>query len=262
MLGAIIGDIVGSVYEKRNYRAKDFEPLFHPNARFTDDTVCTIAVADALLHGKKPTQALQEWCRRYEDTGGWGQRFALWIADNEPKPYQSWGNGAAMRISAVGLLARTEQEAVDWADYFTVVTHDQADAIAAARAVSLAIYWARHDVDSCEIANRLTKRFGYNLEQTPNEIRPTYKHTETSAGSVPQAIVCALQSTSYEDALRNAVSIGGDSDTIAAIAGSIAEALHGIPSVIAVKGVMFLPLEMKKIIEDFYEISNLSLDGL
>jgi ADP-ribosyl-[dinitrogen reductase] hydrolase len=246
MLGAIIGDIVGSVYEKRNYRAKDFEPLFHPNARFTDDTVCTIAVADALLHGKKPTQALQEWCRRYEDTGGWGQRFALWIADDDPKPYQSWGNGAAMRISAVGFLARTEDESIQWADYFTVVTHDQVDAIAAARAVSLAIYWA--------IANRLAKRFGYNLEQTPDEIRPTYKHTETGAGSVSQAIVCALQSTSYEDALRNAVSIGGDSDTIAAIAGSIAEALHGIPEEVRSAGLNYLPSDMKTVVEAFYSI--------
>jgi ADP-ribosylglycohydrolase len=252
MLGAIIGDIVGSVYEKRNYRAKDFDPLFHPNARYTDDTVCTVAVADALLHGKKPTQALQEWCRRYEDTGGWGQRFALWIADDEPKPYQSWGNGAAMRISAVGFLARTEQEATDWADYFTVVTHDHDDAIAAARAVSLAIYWARHQIDATEIANRLTERFGYDLKQTPDEIRPTYKHTESSAGSVPQAIVCALQSISYEDALRNAVSIGGDSDTIAAIAGSIAEALHGIPEDIRAKGISYLAGDMKSVVQAFY----------
>jgi len=254
MLGAIIGDIVGSVYEKRNYRAKDFIPLFHPNARFTDDTVCTVAVADALLHGKKPTNALQEWCRRYEDTGGWGQRFALWIADDEPQPYQSWGNGAAMRISAVGFLARTEQEAIDWADYFTVVTHDHEDAIFGARAVSLAIYWARHQVDATVIASRLTMRFGYDLTQTPDKIRPTYKHTESSAGSVPQAIVCALQSTSYEDALRNAVSIGGDSDTIAAIAGSIAEALHGIPEDIRAKGINYLSDEMQSVVQDFYSV--------
>jgi ADP-ribosylglycohydrolase len=254
MLGAIIGDIVGSVYEKRNYRAKDFEPLFHANTRFTDDTVCTVAVADALLHGKKPAQALQEWCRRYENTGGWGQRFAMWIADDEPKPYQSWGNGAAMRVSAVGFLARTEDEAIEWADYFTVVTHDQVDAIAAARAVSLAIYWSRHQIDAVEIANRLTERFGYNLKQTPDDIRPTYKHTESSAGSVPQAIVCALQSTSYEDALRNAVSIGGDSDTIAAIAGSIAEALHGIPEDIRAKGISYLPVDMNAVVHAFYSI--------
>jgi ADP-ribosyl-[dinitrogen reductase] hydrolase len=254
MLGAIIGDIVGSVYEKRNFRSKDFEPLFNTNARFTDDTVCTVAVADALLHGKKPTQALQEWCRRYEDTGGWGQRFALWIADDDPEPYQSWGNGAAMRISAVGFLAGAEDEAIQWADYFTVVTHDQADAIAAARAVSLAIYWSRHQIDAVEIANRLTERFGYNLKQTPDDIRPTYKHTESSAGSVPQAIVCALQSTSYEDALRNAVSIGGDSDTIAAIAGSIAEALHGIPENIRAKGVSYLPEDMNSVVKAFYSV--------
>lgn len=254
MLGAIIGDIVGSVYEKRNYRAKDFEPLFHENARFTDDTVCTVAVADALLHGKKPAHALQEWCRRYEDTGGWGQRFALWIADDHPKPYQSWGNGAAMRVSAAGMLARTEDEATQWADYFTVVTHDHADAIAAARAVSLAIYWASHQVDAVDIANRLTERFGYNLKQTPDEIRPTYKHTESSAGSVPQAIVCALQSKSYEDALRNAVSIGGDSDTIAAIAGSIAEALHGIPEEVRAKGMSYLTEDMNVVVNAFYSI--------
>ncbi len=254
MLGAIIGDIVGSVYEKRNYCSKDFMPLFHQTARFTDDTVCTVAVADALLHGKKPAEALQEWCRRYEDTGGWGQRFALWIVDEDPKPYQSWGNGAAMRISPIGMLAKTEDNAIQWADYFTVVTHDHEDAIAAARAVSLAIFWARQQIAANEIENRLIERFGYNLKQTPDDIRPTYKHTESSAGSVPQAIVCALQSTSYEDALRNAVSIGGDSDTIAAIAGSIAEALHGIPEGIADTGRSYLDNRMLAVVTNLYSI--------
>lgn len=254
MLGTIIGDIVGSAYEKRNHRAKDFAPLFHEKARFTDDTVCTVAVADALLTNTNPITALQTWCRRYEDNGGWGQRFAMWIFDDEPKPYGSWGNGAAMRVSPVGLLAQTEQEASDWADYVTVITHNHDEAIAGARAVALAIHWAKQKETAQTIAIRLTERFQYDLKQTPDDIRPSYKHTERSSGSVPQAIVCALESTSFEDALRNAVSIGGDSDTIAAIAGGIAEALHGIPEDIAAQGWHYLPKDMRAVLTQMYSV--------
>lgn len=252
MLGTVIGDIIGSVYEFKNHRRKNFTPLFHLQARFTDDTVCTVAVADALVRGTDPQTTLIDWCRRYAENGGWGKRFAEWFMDDNPQPYGSWGNGAAMRISPVGLLACNEEEAIGWADAATSITHNHPDGITSARAVALAIFWARHKTPPQTIATQLTERFGYDLSTTPDDIRPTYRRTESAAGSVPQAIVCALQSTSYEDAIRNAVSIGGDSDTIAAIAGGIAEALHGLPQEIAQQGWAFLTPEMQRVMSALY----------
>lgn len=252
MLGTIIGDIIGSVYEFKNLRRKDFESLFHPEARFTDDTVCTVAIADALVRGTDPQATLIDWCRRYAENGGWGKRFAEWFMDDNPQPYGSWGNGAAMRISPVGLLATSEEEALAWADAATAMTHNHPDGMASARAVALAIFWARRKTNPQTIATRITERFGYDLGTTPDGIRPSYKRTESAAGSVPQAIVCALQSNSYEDAIRNAVSIGGDSDTIAAIAGGIAEALHGLPQDIAQQGWAYLTPEMQQVMRALY----------
>ena len=140
MLGAIVGDIIGSAYEFQNHRSKVFEPLFHPTAKFTDDTVCTVAIADALIQGIDPASSLQTWCRRYAENGGWGQRFALWIFEDHPQPYGGWGNGAAMRISPVGFLAETEDELIAWTDSATTVTHNHPEAIASARAVALSIF--------------------------------------------------------------------------------------------------------------------------
>jgi ADP-ribosylglycohydrolase len=253
MLGTVIGDIIGSVYEFKNHRSKNFDPLFHPQARFTDDTVCTVAIADALVRGTDPQATLIEWCRRYAENGGWGKRFAEWFMDDNPKPYGSWGNGAAMRISPVGMLATSEDEVIGWADAATAITHNHPEGIASARAVALAIFWARYKTPPQTIATQLTERFGYDLSPMPDDIRPTYTRTERAAGSVPQAIICALQSTSYEDAIRNAVSIGGDSDTIAAIAGGIAEALHGIPNTIAVAAWAYLPKEMQSVLAKLYK---------
>ncbi len=252
MLGAVIGDIIGSVYEFKNHRSKDFEPLFHPQARFTDDTVCTVAIADALVRGAGPKSTLIAWCRQYAENGGWGKRFAQWFLDDDPKPYGSWGNGAAMRISPVGLLAETEDEAIVWADAATEITHNHPEGIKSARAVALAIHWALLRVAPAEIAERLTERFGYDLDTTPEVIRIDYVRTESAAGSVPQAITCALNSTSYEDAIRNAISIGGDSDTIAAIAGGIAEAMHGLPEDIAQQGWRYLTPQMQRVLSQLY----------
>ena len=252
MLGTIIGDIVGSVYEFKNHRAKNFRPLFHPEARYTDDTVCTIAVADALANGANPQEKLQHWCRRYADNGGWGQRFALWIFEDPPQPYGSWGNGAAMRIAPVGMLAETEDQAIEWADTVTNLTHNHPEAVDSARAVALAIHWARLKVPASEISRRIEQRFGYDLGKTPDQIRPDYVRSERASQSVPQAMACALQADGFEDAIRNAVSIGGDSDTIAAIAGGIAEALFGLPDDIAARGWAYLPPDMKVVVVDFY----------
>lgn len=252
MLGTIIGDIIGSAYEFHNSRRTDFEPLFHPKARFTDDTVCTIAVADALTRGVEPQAVLIDWCQRYAENGGWGKRFALWFMSDNPQPYGSWGNGAAMRISPVGFLATTEKQLIDWSDHITNTTHNHQAAIASARAVALAIFWLRRRVDVNEVTERLSSQFGYDLSQTPDEIRPTYKRTESAKGSVPQAIACALQSNSFENAIRTAVSIGGDSDTIAAIAGGIAEAMYGLPEEIAGKAWEYLPEDMRQVLKEEY----------
>jgi ADP-ribosyl-[dinitrogen reductase] hydrolase len=157
-----------------------------------------------------------------------------------------------MRISPVGLLATSEDDVIGWADAATAITHNHPEGITSARAVALAIFWARHKTPAQVISQRLTERFGYDLSTTPDDIRPTYTRTERSAGSVPQAIICALQSTSYEDAIRSAVSIGGDSDTIAAISGGIAEALHGIPNAIAVEAWVYLPKDMQEVLARLY----------
>jgi ADP-ribosyl-[dinitrogen reductase] hydrolase len=252
MFGTIIGDIIGSAYEFHSCKRTDFEPLFHTKARFTDDTVCTVAVADALTRGIEPQAVLIDWCQRYAENGGWGKRFALWFMDDNPQPYGSWGNGAAMRISPVGFLATTEEETVAWADHVTNLTHNHPDAVVSAQAVALAIYWAKRKVSAADITTRLAQRYGYDLTQTPNDIRPAYKRTESAAGSVPQALVCALQSTGFEHAIRTAISIGGDSDTIAAIAGGVAEAIFGIPNDIAEQTWKYLPTDIQQVTRDFY----------
>lgn len=253
MLGTLIGDIVGSAYEFSHFKGKEFVPLFHPKARFTDDTVCTVAVADALIRGTDPQTTLIEWCKRYAENGGWGKQFALWFMDDNPQPYGSWGNGAAMRIAPVGLLASTEAEAIGWSYTVTALTHNHPDAMHTAQAVALAIFWARRKTSAQDIGKQLTERFGYPLHLTPDNIRPGYKRTEKAIDSVPQAISCALHSTSFEDAIRNAVSLGGDSDTIAAIAGSIAEALHGIPDNIAAEAWGYLPKDIQAVISALYK---------
>ena len=254
MLGAVVGDIVGSVYEFRGMKRKEFEPLFHPQSRFTDDTVCTVAVADALLNGKHPAIALREWCRRYQDVGGWGQRFAMWFIADEVEPaYGSFGNGAAMRIGPVGFLARDEAQVAEWAAEITSITHNHPDALAAAQATALAIYWLRHGRPPDEVRQTLQDRFQYDLSKSVDEIRPTYQRTESCAKSVPQALICALQATGFEDAIRNAVSLGGDADTQAAIAGSLAEARFGIPEPTAKAGWGYLPTDMRQVLTAAYQ---------
>lgn len=252
MLGAIIGDIVGSVYELHNHRSKAFEPFFHPHAFYTDDTVCTIAVADALINGRHPAQALKDWGRRYWDNGGWGQRFAAWLASDALEPYGSFGNGAAMRVAPAGLLAGSVDEAIALARKVTVVTHDHPEALKGAEATALAIFFARRRVTAASIKDAIVERYGYDLERTADDIRPTYRFNDTCQGTVPEALVCALTATSYEDAIRNAISIGGDSDTVAAIAGGVAEALFSIPAPLSRQGREHLPADMREVLDALY----------
>lgn len=252
MMGSIIGDIVGSVYEHHNYLATEFEPFFHPDSFFTDDTICTIAIADSLLNGRDPTVSLRDWCNRYIHVGGFGNRFSEWLESNEPKPYGSLGNGSAMRISPVGLVATSLDEVVTMTRRATEITHNTTPAIAGATATASAIYLARTGASKDEIGTVVTSLFGYNLSRSVDEIRATYSYSELAADTCPEAICCALQAHSFEEAIRNAISIGGDSDTIAAIAGGIAEALYGIPVGIQELGISYLPEEMKKIIHMIY----------
>jgi len=253
MLGAITGDIIGSWYEFRNIKIKNFQPLFHTGAKFTDDTVCTVAVADALVHDLDPVATLQRWGREYWSNGGWGQRFNLWLADDNPQPYNSWGNGAAMRVSAAGLLGTSLEHALELAYHVTVITHNHPEGIKGAQATAAAIWMSRQHFNAAVIRQALVERFGYRLDMTVDDIRPAYKFTEASKDSVPQALVCALEAVDFEDAVRNAVSIGGDSDTIAAIAGSVAEARFGIPDDIAAKTWSYIPVDMRAVMTDLYK---------
>lgn len=252
MLGSIIGDIVGSVYEFNNYRAKDFEPFFHPKATFTDDTVCTVAVADALINNSCPAQTLKNWGERYWSNGGWGRSFALWLGSESIEPYGSYGNGAAMRVAPAGLLARSLEEAQFLSFKVTEVTHNHPEGIRGAAATASAVYLAKSGSSAEEIRSHITEEFGYDLSRCVDEIRPGYVFNETCQRTVPEALICALEATNFEDAIRNAISIGGDSDTIAAIAGGVAEARFGISEHIASDAWARLPIDMRKVLTAMY----------
>ena len=228
MWGAIIGDIVGSVYEWDRIKTKDFE-FFNERGHFTDDAVCTAAVADTLLHDLPEAATLQSWCRRYPDMsyGGW---FGQWMWHESPEPYNSFGNGAAMRVAPAAFLCRDDlAAALAAADRVTAITHDHPEGMKGARATVHAIWLALNGADPDTIRATIAAEYAYDLSRTVDEIRPGYAFNETCQETVPESITCALESTSFEDAIRNAVSLGGDSDTVAAITGPIAEALHGIP---------------------------------
>ncbi len=228
MLGAVIGDIVGSIYEWNRIKTKDFI-FFGRNCDFTDDSVCTAAVADILLHDLSPAETMQQWCRRYPGRG-YGGMFGDWIYTNEPAPYKSYGNGAAMRVSPAAFLYRGDLDAALVAsDKVTTITHNHPEGVKGARATTHAIWLAYQGENVTAIRDVITSKYGYDLTQTVDDIRPDYGFDETCQGTVPQAITCALESDSFEDAVRNAISLGGDADTLGAIAGPIAEALHGIP---------------------------------
>lgn len=253
MLGSIIGDIAGSVYEFNNYRAKDFEPFFHAKASFTDDTVCTVAVADALIHNKCPAQTLKTWGERYWSNGGWGRSFALWLGSDSLEPYGSYGNGAAMRVAPAGLIAKSLEEAQSFSVKVTQVTHNHPEGIRGAAATASAVYLAKSGSSAEEIRSHITEEFRYDLSRCVDKIRPGYVFNETCQRTVPEALTCALEATSFEDAIRNAISIGGDSDTIAAIAGGVAEARFGIPEPLAADVWKRLPLDMRKVLTKLYD---------
>ena len=257
MLGAIIGDIVGSRWEFNPTNDYDFE-LFSNKNSYTDDTICTIAVADALLHGSNDYgKYIHEWCRRYpHPMGGYGGRFAGWVRSDNPQPYESWGNGSAMRVSPVGWWFQNEREASSAAEKSAACTHNHPEGIKGAQTVALAIFRARQFGDEAskhveEILAECVESSGYDINIKKEDV--LNKFDETCQGTVPVALWIIGESTSFEDAVRKAVSLGADADTLGAIVGSIAEAIWGIPEWIKRKALSYLPEEMKEVIEIFYK---------
>ncbi|MCE1201841.1 MAG: ADP-ribosylglycohydrolase family protein [Bacteroidia bacterium] len=252
ILYAIAGDVVGSAYEFNNHRSLDVD-LFNPRNTFTDDTVLTVAVADAILHNKDFANTIWEYGNNYPDRG-YGGRFAIWLDQTDKQAYNSYGNGSAMRVSAAGFAASSLGEAMEIAGRSAEVTHNHPEGIKGAQATAAALFLARHGSSKNEIREHITAHFGYDLSFSIEQIRPYYRFDETCQGSVPHSIVAFLESADYQHALRLAISLGGDSDTIACIAGGIAGAFYKkMPSEIElfVKG--RLPEEFLAIIGAFDE---------
>ncbi|SCA55926.1 ADP-ribosylation/Crystallin J1 (modular protein) [Candidatus Terasakiella magnetica] len=252
LIGAITGDVVGSIYEGYGTKRKDF-PLFGHGCRFTDDTICTVAIADCLMNGGDVADYLRKYVKKYPHSG-YGGMFKKWANDPSMGPYDSWGNGSAMRVSPVPYFAKDFDDVLYLAEYVSSATHNHPEGIKGAQAVAVAIWMALHDAKSEDIRSEISSRFQYDLSKTVDEIRPDYRFDVSCAGSVPQAIICALEATDFEDAIRNAISIGGDSDTIACIAGSIAEALFGVPDDIAFITMEYLNDEIKCVLSQYVDV--------
>jgi len=250
MIGAIAGDIIGSRFEFNNTKSKDFD-LFTEKSRFTDDSVLTIATADGLLNRISYIETYKNWPRKYPNQG-YGHSFTKWMKGNNPFPYGSYGNGSAMRVSPVGWVFDTKEQVLEEAKRSAMVTHSHPEGIKGAQAVALSVFLARKQSDRKEIASVVGKMFDYKLDQSLDEIRPGYTFDVSCQGSVPQAIIAFLESTSFEDAIRNAISIGGDSDTIACISGAIAHAYYGeVPKEILQGMTKILPEDIIALIDDF-----------
>ena len=251
LLGAIAGDVIGSVYEYVNIVKTTHFPLFTPLSHFSDDSVLTMAVADCLVHGKEFAENIWEFAHRYPNRG-YGGSFKEWLKSDEKQPYGSYGNGSAMRVSPVGLLFDTMDETLKLAEATAAVTHNHPEGIKGAKAIAAAIYLARTYAKKTDIEEFISFSFGYDLGFSIEEIRPSYKFDVTCQGSVPQAIVAFLDSRDYEHAIRLAVSLGGDSDTIACMAGGIAAAFYkDIPLKIMEKVTAKLPYEFLHILNAF-----------
>jgi ADP-ribosylglycohydrolase len=249
MLGAIAGDIIGSIYEHTNIKTRDF-PLFSEACRFTDDTVCTIAVAHCLIDGGDFAHYLRSYVRSHPFRG-YGGMFREWAISDDMGPYNSWGNGAAMRVSAVPHLVSTEDELLDLADRQAAVTHDHPDAIAGAQAVALAMWRTMKGASKEAIRDEINATFGYDLSRTVDEIRPSHVFDISCAGTAPVAITCVLEASTYEEAIRNAISLGGDSDTLACITGGIAEVMFGLPEEIGTRAKTYLDDDLLDVLEAF-----------
>ena len=258
MIGAIIGDIVGSRFEWRNHKNKDFE-LFDKSCEPTDDTVMTLAIAKAILEtdkpkrlGKNAVKNMQELGRKYPDAG-YGGMFRKWLHTDNPQPYGSYGNGSAMRVSACAYAADSIEEAIALSKAVTEVTHNHSEGIKGAEATTVAIYMALNGYLMDEIMEYLDEHY-YSVDFVLDDVRDTYQFCATCQKTLPVALAAFYESTDFEDAIRNAISVGGDSDTIAAITGSIAEAYYGVPDWIREKALSYLDDYQKEIVDHFESV--------
>ncbi|MCD7849915.1 MAG: ADP-ribosylglycohydrolase family protein [Parabacteroides sp.] len=253
MLGAIAGDIIGSVYEFDNIKTTDF-PLFTGESDYTDDTIMTVAVADWLLNGKDLAKVMQLYGRKYPcPTGGYGGRFSEWLREKEPQPYNSWGNGSAMRVSAVGWMFNSLEKTLEMAKETAVVTHNHPEGIKGAQATAAVIYLARMGKSKRDIRQYVEAFFSYDLNRTCDDIRPDYCFNESCQETVPEAIIAFLDSTDFENAIRLAISLGGDSDTLACITGGIAEAFYGMSEDWKIEVLRRLPAGFVEVIEKLHD---------
>lgn len=252
MVGAIAGDVIGSVYEHHPIKTKTF-PLFDKRATYTDDTVLTVAVAQAILTGDSYKESIRTIGQRYPNAG-YGGSFIHWLHADDPQPYNSWGNGSAMRVSPVGFAFENADEVLSQAKQSAAITHNHPEGIKGAQATALAIFLARTGTSQATIRSEISQRFEYDMDRTVEDIRPEYSFDVSCQGTVPEAIIAFLDSESYEDAIRNAISLGGDSDTLGCITGGIAEAYYGeVPEDIQTEVVRNrLPEELWEIVEQFY----------
>ena len=257
MYGAILGDLIGAPWEFKRMKRRDFNPLIRPDTGITDDSIMTVAIADSLLHEIPPAEAMRDWGRRVlpaENVAGYGASFIKWLASPEIQPpYNSYGNGAAMRVSPVGWLYDDLEVTLEVARLVTDVTHNHPEGIKGAQATAMAIFLARQGGTTQNIRESIQERFEYDLNRSVDQCREEHIYNEFCQICVPDSIVCALDSESYEDAVRNAVSLGGDADTLGAIAGSIAEVIYGIPDDLIAQAQPFLDESFRPIIKEFYE---------
>ncbi len=249
MIGAIAGDIIGSVYEWNNIKTTDFL-LFSPECFFTDDTVLTVALAESIMSGLDYADLMKNYYRRYPDAG-YGGSFHKWARSGYNAPYNSWGNGAAMRISPVGFAFESLEDVLDHAAAYTALTHNHPEGIKGAQATASAIFLARTGTDKSKIRKYIVDSFGYDLNRSCEEIRPVYEFNESCQRTVPEAIIAFLESESFEHAIRLAISLGGDSDTLACITGGIAEAFYGVPENIKAKVLEILDDELCSMTMEF-----------
>lgn len=256
MLGALIGDIIGSTYEFYNTKRTDFE-LFPDGSRFTDDSVMTLAVAKWLLEDENHTIHYLIYCMQelgdHYPNAGYGGRFAGWLCEDNPQPYNSWGNGAGMRVSPVGLYAKTLDEALALAAVTASVSHNHPEGVKGAQAIATSVFLCKQGKSKQEIKDYVEKTFRYNLHRTIAEIRPRYGFDVSCQGSVPEAIIAFLEGNSFEEVIRLAISLGGDSDTIGAMAGAIAACMYPIPDGIAERCDNILTEDLREIKNRFCE---------
>lgn len=250
MLGALTGDIVGSIYEWHNLKSTEF-PLFQDGCRFTDDSVLTVALAESIMSGEPYAAVMRRYYRRYPEAG-YGKNFALWARSEDGAPYQSWGNGSAMRIAPAGWAFDSLDLVLQKAAEYSLPTHGHPEGVKGAQATAAAVFLARSGAAKEEIRDFVSARFGYDLSRSCDEIRPGYRFDVSCQGTVPEAVIAFLESHDFESAIRLAVSLGGDSDTLACITGGIAQAFYGgVPAGIARQALSFLDEPLRRVVLEF-----------